>query len=129
MNPGVPPNGLFWTTEIPKDSFHVGYGGRIAKLKLRDLCLTEIFQFGGARCIPGLVDCDVIWKATSGPVERGLGTSGSEDEFSRFTGHFADARCIAKASARELGFAFSTNKMTSDEFYASIGPEKNGVFL
>jgi hypothetical protein len=127
VNAGVAPNGLFWTTEIPRDSFEVDYKGRVAKLKLRDLPLIETFQVGSVQCIPALIDCDVYWKAISEPERRGDPDSG--DPFMAFRGYFAEARCVATASAREIGYAFKSGKLTADGFYASIGPEKNGVFL
>ena len=107
----------------------MSHGGRFAKLKIRDLCLVETFEFGGPFCFPGRINCDVVWKATSDRVERGFGDTVPPGDFGAFKGRFADARCIAKASAREIGFAFKTGKLDSDGFYASIGPEKNGVFL
>ena len=73
MMPGIMPNGLFWTMQIPRDSFVTYGGGQEARLVLRNLPLVETFQVFGPLAIPGQVDMDVRWQATGDFVERGEG--------------------------------------------------------
>jgi len=46
-----------------------------------------------------------------------------------FSGEFSDAICRGRGSGAETGFRFKTRHLTSKDFYASIGYEKNGVFM
>jgi hypothetical protein len=129
LNAGTLPNGLFWTTQIPSDAFHVSPDGRVASLTLRAQPLVEIFVFGGSRAIAAQVDMDVLWQATSAPVERGQGAAVEPTSPAAFIGHFAEALCTGTVSGFETGFSFETDELTSADFFAELGPERNGVFL
>ena len=129
FNPGILPNGLFWTMSIPRHSFRVFRNGQHAWLRVRNLPMPDTFQFGNNVSVAGQIDVNVWWRATSDPVLRGNGASVPNDDPSAFLGHFADARCVGYASGAETGFAFRTRRLTADDFFAELGRERNGVFL
>jgi len=129
MTPGILPNGLFWTTQLPNDAFEVHDNGRVARLRRQEQPLVETFQFGGSLAIAAQVNIDVLWHATSAPVQRGTGASANPTSPEAFTGQFAEARCTGRVSGIETGFSFKTSQLTTADFFAEMGQEQNGVFL
>jgi hypothetical protein len=129
LSPGTLPNGLFWTTQLPQDAFNVHDDGRVARLRLREQPLVDTFVFGGSLAIAAQVNIDVLWRATSDPVERGAGKGVDPTSPAAFTGHFAEASCSSRVSGVETGFSFKTGELTADAFFAEMGRERNGVFL
>lgn len=129
MTPGIMPNGLFWTMRIPDRSFRVRRNGKSARLRLKKLPLVETFVFNGPLAIASQAEIFVHWRAASDFVERGFGNTVPPDDQGAFKGHFADSMCTGYVSGWETGFAFGTEELSSDTFYASQGYEKNGVFL
>jgi hypothetical protein len=127
LSPGTLPNGLFWTAQLPQDAFDVHRDGRVARLRLRELPLVDTLVFGGSLAISAQVNIDVLWRATSDPVERGKGVDPTSP--AAFTGHFATASCSGRVSGVETGFSFKTGELTADAFFAEMGRERNGVFL
>jgi hypothetical protein len=67
--------------------------------------------------------------ATSAPIRRGEGAAADPTSPAAFTGRFAEAHSIGWASGIETGFSFKTDVLTSDDFFAEMGRERNGVFL
>jgi hypothetical protein len=129
MMPGILPNGLFWTMQIPRDSFVTYGGGQEARLVLRNLPLVETFQIFGPLAIPAQLDVDVRWQATGEFVERGEGAAADPTSPGAFKGNFAEAECTGWAHGIETGFSFDTGKLTATDFYAQLGEEQNGSFL
>ena len=127
MQPGIQPNGLFWTTQIPQKAFWSGQ--RFAGLGLSDRPLVETFEFGGANTVPATASMDLKWRRTSAEQARGEGTAVDPDHPSAFEGSFADAICTGSVSAERLGFSFESSNLTSTGYYASIGTERNGAWL
>lgn len=129
FNPGIFPNGLFWTMSIPDDSFRVWRDGSRARLRVRDLPVPDTFQFANNVSVAAQISADVTWRATTERVRRGFGDTVPPDDFGAFIGHFADARCTGRASGAETGFRFRTGRLTEDGFFAELGPQRNGSFL
>lgn len=129
LTPGIPPNGLFWTSQIPAGDIDWHRDGSIARLSLRNLPLTDTFTFGGPNSIAAAVDIDVRWRAIGRFRRRGEGTQVEPTDPAAFRGRFAEARCTGRVRGWETGFAFQTGRLTSDRFFALIGRERNGVFL
>jgi len=127
MQPGIQPNGLFWTTQIQQTAFWSGY--RRAALRLRDLPLVETFQFGGTNSVPATASMDLLWNRTSREHARGSGSAVDPTAPDAFEGSFADALCTGSVSARRLGFSFESTNLTSAGYYASVGTERNGAWL
>jgi hypothetical protein len=129
LSPGTLPNGLFWTTQLPPDAFDVHDEGRVARLRLREQPLVDTFVFGGLLAISAQVNLDVLWRATSDPIERGKGAAVDPTSPAAFTGHFAEASCSGRVSGVETGFSFKTGELTAAAFFAELGTERNGNFL
>lgn len=127
MQPGVQPNGLFWTTRVPHSSFSANE--KHARFKVKDLPLVESFEFFGPHQVPASVSIDLKWKATSKPQHRGKGSTVAPEDPAAFTGHFADAVCTGTVSGKRMGFSFDSEELTSTGYYASMGHERNGAFL
>lgn len=127
MQPGIQPNGLFWTTQVARSSFWSGR--RRAGFRVRDLALVETFQFAGANAVPAQASLELSWRRTSAEQSRGSGASVDPSAPDAFEGSFADALCTGSVAAERLGFSFEATNLTSEAFYASIGTERNGVFL
>ena len=128
LNPGILPNGLYWTAQLPEDAFEMHHDGRVARLRLREYPLVDIFD-GGSLAIAAQVNIDVRWRATSDPVERGAGKGVDPTSPAAFIGHFAEASCTGRMSGVETGFSFKTGELTAAGFFAEMGWERNGVFL
>jgi hypothetical protein len=129
LTPGILPNGLFWTAQLPPDAFDVHDDGRVARLRLRDQPLVDTFQFPGPLAIAAQVNLDVRWQAISAPIERGKGAEVEPTSPAAFIGHFAEASCTGKVTGLETGFSFKTGELTAAAFFAELGTERNGVFL
>ena len=115
--------------EIPRNSFQTMRNGRAARLRVKDLPIPDTFFFANNVSISAQIDVDVEWHAISPPVTRGNGLDATEPFWDKFIGEFADADCSGHGGGSETGFNFKTGKLTSDGFYASIGYQRNGVFL
>ena len=129
-NGGIQPSGLFWAVELPDDAFEVSHGGRRATLDATDVCVLDSFQFLGPNSVPATVSFTVRWEAT-GPRElRGKGSRVPPTDPAAFLGRFAPARVTGSFSGSQLGFSFRSNPgVSSDDAFAELGPERNGVFL
>jgi hypothetical protein len=116
--------------ELPGDVFEVSHGGRRATLEARDVCVIDSFQFLGSTIVPATVSFKVLWEAT-GPRElRGRGSAVSATDPAAFLGRFAPARATGSFSGSEVGFSFRSNPgPDTDDTFAELGPERNGVFL
>lgn len=115
--------------QLPRHAFDVHHNGRLARLRLREHPLVDTFQVGGPLAIAAQVNIDVRWDATSEPIVRGEGTAADPLSSAAFLGNFAEARSSGWASGIETGFGFKTDKLTAADFFAELGPERNGVFL
>jgi hypothetical protein len=129
LQPGILPNGLFWTAQIPDNAFQVSPDNQVASLSRRAQLLVETFVFDGSLAIAAQVDIDLLWQATGAPIKRGQGTAVEPTSPAAFIGRFAKALCTGTVSGFETGFSFKTDELTSADFFAELGPERNGVFL
>jgi hypothetical protein len=127
--PGVMPNGLFWTMQIPDHTFRVSNGGRVARLNMEGLPLVDTYQFGGSLNVPVILDLDLTWRGRGRPQPRGSGSSADAEAPDAFEGEFLDAVAGGRVSGWEPGVSFRSNRLTSTTFYASMGHERNGVYL
>jgi hypothetical protein len=129
-NGGIQPSGLFWAVALPGDAFTVSHGGRQATLEAKSVSVLDSFQFLGPVSVPATVNFTVRWQAT-GPRElRGKGAAVPPTDPAAFLGSFAPARATGSFSGSQLGFGFRSNPgVSSDDAYAELGPERNGVFL
>jgi hypothetical protein len=131
LNGGIPPSGLFWTVDLSRSAVDFKLGKGRAVLHVKDLCVIDTFQFGGANATPAVVDLKVAWEATGPAVARGKGTTVPPTDPAAFLGEIATAVSTISCSAEEIGFEFESNRgaSSSPRGYAQLGTERNGVFL
>ena len=124
---------MFWTQEIPRGSFSHNNSGNRARLRLNNLPIPDTFFYSNNVSVSAEIDVDVTWRATSGFVERGRNgpTVGDNPDplWGAFEGNIATAHASGTGGGAETGFNFRTGDMSSDGFYASLGYERNGVYL
>jgi len=128
-NGGVQPSGLFWLVPVGPDDFSVSGDGREATLVARDLPVIDSFQFGGPDMVPASVSFTITWEAVGKRRLRGKGSTVPPTDPAAFLGHFARARSRARFSGSALGFSFRSGEATTDDGYAEMGTERNGLFL
>jgi hypothetical protein len=103
---------------------------RRAVLLLHDLPLIDTFTFFGPNDTPAVLNMTIVWDALTDPVALGSGATVPPADPAAFLGRFAPARSTAHFSGRQLGFSFRSDPgVSSDDGYAEIGTERNGVFL
>lgn len=127
IQPGIQPNGLFWTTQIPRSAFYAR--SNRAHLKLVDLPLVDTFQFGNANCVPATISLEVEWTSTATLQHRGKGTAVPPTDPAAFSATFATASSTGMVKGQRMGFGFEAHGLSSEGYYASMGHERNGVFL
>jgi hypothetical protein len=99
-------------------------------LQLHDLPLIDTFAFMGPNDTPTVLNMTIAWNALADPVALGSGATVPPTDPAAFLGSFARARSRAHFSGRQLGFSFRPDPgASSDDGYAEIGTERNGVFL
>jgi hypothetical protein len=128
FNPGILPSGLFWVVQLPRDAFTISHDGRRATLEAKDVCVLDSFQFLGPNSVAASVSFTVRWQATGPRERRGSGTAVPPTDPAAFLGRFAPARATGSFSGSEVGFSF-TGRGDTDDAFAELGPERNGVFL
>jgi hypothetical protein len=103
---------------------------RHAVLHLRDLPLIDTFTFLGPHDTPAVLDMAIEWEALEDPIALGSGATVPPTDPAAFLGSFARARSTAYFAGHQLGFSFKSDPgVSSDDGYAEIGTERNGVFL
>ena len=129
MQPGIAPNGLFWTAQIPRSSFRINRKNRSATLRVNKFPLVETYEAFGQMANPGLVNVTVRWTATGDPMTRGKGGDAPSDDPAAFLGEFRDAHVTARVEGYRPGLNFETDELSSDGFYANMGTMRNGSYL
>ena len=116
--------------ELPPHSFHVRDYGRRAKLRVKNLPVPDTFFYANNVSVAAEISVKAYWEATGDFVRRGNGLDyDPETKWDKFIGDFAEAKCWGKGKGAETGFMAKTDVMTSEGFYASVGYERNGVYL
>ena len=128
-NPGILPNHLFWTMELPSGAFRRNKKGTRARLVVNHLPMPNTFFYSNNVSVAGEISVDIKWEATGPSVRRGSGLDAVEPFWDKFVGHIRDAKAYGKGGGAHTGFKFSTGELTSDGFYASMGRTRNGVYL
>ena len=134
LNPGIKPDGLFWTIAMPDDWIKVDLGKGIASMKATNVPIDDYGDIpnalfgGGPAPIPGVVSFTVEWRGVNerinirndDPPASGGGFAG---EFIRNT-----AQMEWTATLGDLTFV-SDPLGTSSSVFAEIGHERNGAFF
>jgi hypothetical protein len=133
FNPGIAPNGLFWTQRIPPQAVAVNFAGGSASMHLDNWAVPDfhdIFNSIGVTQpsmppIPSIVSFDIRWSGKAAPVAI-------RDATNRFVGSYIDslATIAWSASQPSTNFAYQSDPAaTSTTVSGVIGQERNGVFF
>jgi len=128
IDPGNIPGGLFWTIPIPSTSVDIHLGAGDASLKVEDLATKDFgnvlndLQHGPS--VPATASFDVQWSGKGRQTQLRNVAQG-------FRGEFVETlQATIVWSAQEAAFTFVSDPAeTSQNVFAELGREHNGVFL
>ena len=133
LNPGIEPDGLFWTSTLPEKGVAVDLERGFASLKGTKVAIEDYGDFGNALFgggpvpIPGQVSFTVEWVQAGDPF-----TIDNNDDPSLgggFEGKFLPCGAQMEWTARVGDLKFVSDPLvTSSSVFAEIGHEANGVF-
>lgn len=136
-DPGVAPNGVFWTTPIPEDSIEVHLGAGRASLHATNIPVFDAFTVPNSLNpahplgrVPSTINSlDLEWSNVTRRVEF-------SDPVNQFAGLFLEdsatieVTATTPASLGHHGFHFVSNPgATSVSLVAQIGHDHNGSFF
>jgi hypothetical protein len=128
FNPGIAPNGVFWTVAVPASSVDVDLDAGTARLQVTNLALKDYFTIGnalfggGPTPVDATVSFDMHW---SGVTSR----EKIRDTENGFAGEFLHTGATIAWSGSEAGFSFASSASGQTVHFAEIGHERNGVFF
>jgi hypothetical protein len=138
FEPGIAPNGLFWTIAVQKGSVEADHGHGHARLRGDSVAITDYHDIvnaifgGGPTPLPSHVSFDVRWKGHGRPQRIRDATFG-------FVGDYvagpATITFVAKDDAGNVLFRSDPHGQynpTPDQGGAgspAVGRERNGVFF
>jgi hypothetical protein len=134
LNPGIEPDGLFWTVALPDDSVDVNFGNGFASLEGTKVPIDDYGNIanallgGGPAPVPGLVSFTVEWSGVDERVK--IRNTDPPLEGGGFAGEFIrnDAQMEWTAVVGNLKFVSDPLETSSSDF-AEIGRERNGAFF
>ena len=128
FNPGITPNGLFWTVFAPCESVQFDLKAGTASLHVRHLPMKDYFTLenalvgGGRPPKRAVVSFKVVWQATGERMRF-------DNAAQQFRGVFRLASAQMEWSARTDDFTFQSAPLeTSTTDAAELGWERNGSF-
>lgn len=118
FNPGVAPDGLFWTAHVPSESIEIDLDQTTASFKVENFALLDTIPN-----VPAMISLTMEWHR--------LGADLQVKDFVRgFAGSYRECSATIEWSGEESGFSFvSDPASTSATRFAEIGRERNGVFF
>ena len=124
--PGIAPNGLFWTVPISPRSVRVDARRGTASFRLRDHAIPDFHNFENSLLsgpsVPAHVTFDIEWHGPTKPFRV-------DKPDQQFRGDFRQGRVTAEWSSRQDGFAFqSAPASRTTSVFAAVGHERNGIF-
>ncbi len=127
FNPGLAPNGVFWTIRIPNENVEVDLDDATASMHLSEAEIRDFFSlsnfFSGGKSIHADASFHINWSGVTKRVHL-------HDEQNKFDAHVIEDTASMAWSAEEEGFKFvSDPEDTSTSIFAEIGSERNGVFF
>jgi hypothetical protein len=132
LNPGIQPDGLFWTTSIPSDAIQVNLRKGFASMEATDLPVNDYVT--GANAIvgggPAPQPCVVSFKVVWSGVDERLTIRNDDPVLGGFAGEFVrnTAQLEWRANIGDL-LLVSDLLATSSSSFAEIGHERNGSFF
>ena len=123
-------SGLFWTLPLDNDALDVSHDGRQAVLDVEDIQAIESYRIFGPNTTPAKLSFHIGWRATGPFFDRGKDATVAPTDPAAFLARFAVARSTAEFEVSEFGFSFKSNPgVSTDQGFAELGRERNGVFL
>jgi hypothetical protein len=125
LNPGITPEGLFWTSPVPRESVQVNLAAGTASMRLARTPMPDqqdivnALHKGPSR--PSTVSFSVQW---SGPGRRKTIRDGKE----RFVAQIVENTSTTTWRAEVGGFTLESQP-GSRSVYSLLGRERNGVFF
>lgn len=117
FDPGIAPNGLFWTVRIPDSSVQVDVAKGTAAWRLTEVPLPDELTD-----LPSIVTMAMAWGGDLTPVTL-------DDSANGFAGTYTECKGMIEWSARQPGFTFASDPAsTTATRFAAIGRERNGVY-
>ncbi len=119
FNPGISPNGVFWTDHIPRGSVEFDLGAVTASMRVTNFAIPDILP--PAPTVPAVVTMDIEWSGLRADVTV-------TDLVNGFAGRYRECNATVDWTATEATFGFTSdgNEVTR---YAAIGRERNGRFF
>ncbi len=127
FNPGIAPNGLFWTQAVSEETVQNESDAASASFNVTDVPVEDYFNLANALhdgpSAPATVSFSMRWVGASPPVEFTNVAQG-------FTGTFTVSTVTIDWSANTTGFQFVSDPADTTVTVAGImGEERNGVFF
>jgi len=127
INPGIAPNGLFWTVPMPEQALTLSPDGLSAAVRLRDFPVLDQPKFG-VSTVPtyaARLDLDMSWQAHG----SAMGVTNPAHTY-RLRFHLATARIAMRITVPQTGFTFISDPAeTSQTIFAMLGHDQNGLFF
>lgn len=130
--PGIMPNGLFWTVPIPPEAVELDFGAGTARFRMSNMAIPDFHDFpnsiGAAKpAIPvaqASATFDVRWRATGRATPL-------RDEIAGYTGLFMDSQATMTWSVDQPAqhFRFATDAAPTTTVGGVLGRERNGSYF
>ena len=137
FNPGIKPDGLFWTLALPDGSVTVNPGKGFASLAATNVAVNDYHDFGKAigggpgipgPSVPARVSFTVVWSGVGSRAN--VRNTASPLDGGGFAGEFVRNAAQLEWSATVGDLKFVSDPLgTSDSVFAEIGHERNGSFF
>jgi len=128
FNPGIEPDGRFWTTALPSGSVHVHAGSGSAHMQATDMAIRDygnvINSLQNGPFVPATVSFDQRWTGGGGHVKV-------RDHENDFGGRYVEGSASIEWSGQNAKGEFfqSDPASTSITHFAEVGKERNGAFF
>ena len=138
FNPGITPDGLFWTLALPDNSVTVHLGSGFAALAATNLPINDYHDFGNALggggpgipgpATPAQLSFRVVWSGVSSRAN--VRNTASPLDGGGLAGEFVRNAAQMEWSAAVGDLQYVSDPLaTSTSAFAEIGHERNGSFF
>jgi hypothetical protein len=132
LNPGIQPDGLFWTSSLPSEAIQVNLQKGFASMEATDLPVNDYVTGanaiggGGPTPQPCTVSFKVVWRG----IDERLTIRNDDPVYGGFAGEFIRNTAQMEWTATVGDFHFVSDRLaTSSSSFAEVGHERNGVFF
>ena len=127
FEPGIAPNGLFWTIPIPQSAVQVDPGNGTARFHMENVAIPDFGDFfsavTGGPSTPGRASFDIHW---DGGGQRGT----FEDDQNGFIASLVQGPAwIAWHASNDNGYSYTASTVDQTTVSAAVGHERNGIFV